>query len=72
MTRGIATREQIDQITANAAALEATVGADRAVIENAKVQLHYATITAPIAGRTGLLAGASGQPRAGQRHRGRS
>lgn len=55
MQRGIATREQIDQITANAAALEATVGADRAVVDNAKLQLDYATITAPIAGRTGLL-----------------
>jgi membrane fusion protein, multidrug efflux system len=55
MTRGIATREQIDQINANAAALEATVGADRAMVDNAKVQLDYATITAPIAGRTGLL-----------------
>jgi multidrug efflux system membrane fusion protein len=55
MTRGIATREQIDQINTNAAALEATVGADRAVVDNAKVQLDYATITAPIAGRTGLL-----------------
>jgi multidrug efflux system membrane fusion protein len=55
MARGIATREQIDQINANAAALEATVGADRAVVDNAKLQLNYATITAPIAGRTGLL-----------------
>ena len=31
------------------------VGADRAAVENAKVQLDYATITAPFAGRTGLL-----------------
>jgi multidrug efflux system membrane fusion protein len=53
--RGIATREQVDQILTNAAALEATLGADRAAVENAKVQLDYATITAPFAGRTGLL-----------------
>ena len=53
--RGIATHEQVDQMTANAAALDATVAADRAAIENAKVQLQYATITAPIAGRTGAL-----------------
>ena len=53
--RGIATREQVDQIMSNAAALEATLGADRAAVENAKVQLDYATITAPFAGRTGLL-----------------
>src|SRR5262249_52901719 len=43
------------QITTQAAALEATVNADRAAVENAKVQLDYATITAPISGRTGLL-----------------
>src|SRR5262245_35925302 len=36
--RGIATREQVDTAAANRAALEATVGADRAAIENARVQ----------------------------------
>ena len=41
--------------TTSAAALEATVAADRAAVENAKVQLQYATIAAPIAGRTGAL-----------------
>jgi membrane fusion protein, multidrug efflux system len=53
--RGIATREQLDQMTANAAALDATVAADRAAVENARVELQYATIMAPIAGRTGAL-----------------
>jgi len=53
--RGIATREQVDQMTSNAAALDATVGADRAAVDNAKVQLDYATISAPISGRTGAL-----------------
>src|SRR5262245_6457004 len=53
--RGIATREQVDQMTTQAAALEATVAADRANVESAKVQLAYATIEAPISGRTGLL-----------------
>jgi multidrug efflux system membrane fusion protein len=38
-----------------AAALEATVAADRANVENATVQLTYATIKAPMSGRTGLL-----------------
>ena len=37
------------------AALNATVDADKAAVENAKVQLQYATITAPISGRTGAL-----------------
>src|ERR1043166_2630115 len=53
--RGIATREQVDTSQTGAAALNATVEADRAAVENAKVQLQYATITAPIAGRTGAL-----------------
>ena len=55
MQRGISTHEQVDQIVANAAALEATVAADRAAVENAKVQLQYATIRAPLTGKTGLL-----------------
>src|SRR3954469_14631197 len=53
--RGIATREQVDQFTTQAASLDATVAADRANIQSAKVQLDYATIEAPISGRTGLL-----------------
>jgi len=53
--RGIATREQVGTMTTNAAALEATVGADRAAVENAKVQLQYATIASPLSGRTGAL-----------------
>jgi multidrug efflux system membrane fusion protein len=54
-TRGIATREQADQSRTLAAALDATLQADRAAVENATVQLQYATIAAPIAGRTGAL-----------------
>ena len=53
--RGIATREQVDTTSTAVSALEATVGADRAAIENATVQLQYATIKAPISGRTGVL-----------------
>src|SRR5262249_21370814 len=53
--RGIATKEQLETARTAATALEATVGADRAAVENARVQLQYATIYAPIAGRTGAL-----------------
>src|SRR5204863_518499 len=53
--RGIATREQAETARTAAEALEATVAADRANIENAKVQLDYATISSPLDGRTGLL-----------------
>lgn len=53
--RGIATKEQVEQNATNATALDATVAADRAAVENARVQLQYATISAPISGRTGVL-----------------
>ena len=53
--RGIAPREQADTSRTAVAALNATVAADRAAVENAQVQLQYATITAPISGRTGAL-----------------
>lgn len=53
--RGIATREQADTAATSVNALNATVAADRAAVENARVQLQYASITSPIAGRTGAL-----------------
>jgi membrane fusion protein, multidrug efflux system len=53
--RGIAPRDQMETARASANALEATLAADRAAVENARVQLQYATVTAPITGRTGAL-----------------
>ena len=53
--RGIAPREQADTAKTSVAALNATVEADRAAVTNAKIQLQYATITAPLTGRTGQL-----------------
>jgi multidrug efflux system membrane fusion protein len=53
--RGIAAREQADTSRASLAALNATVAADKAALENAKVQLEYATINAPLTGQTGAL-----------------
>jgi multidrug efflux system membrane fusion protein len=53
--RGIATREQVDQMSASATALDATVEADRAALESAKVQLSYSRIVSPLSGRTGKL-----------------
>ncbi len=49
------TRQQYDQIRTNAAALEATLKADRAVIENNRVQVQYCSVYSPIGGRTGSL-----------------
>lgn len=53
--RGIATREQLDTSRTDMSARNAVVTADRAAVESARVQLDYATIRAPIAGRTGAL-----------------
>ena len=53
--RGIVAREQRDNARTSVARLEATLAADRAAVENAKVQLEYATIRSPISGRTGAL-----------------
>ncbi len=44
----------LDTQRATVAQLEATVQADEAAIENAKAQLSYTHITAPIDGRTGI------------------
>jgi len=49
------TKEQYDQIIATAAALRAGVAADQASVDNARLQLAYCTITAPVEGRTGNL-----------------
>ena len=49
------TQSQADQAQAQAAALSAQTQADSATIENARVNLGYTTIRAPIRGRTGSL-----------------
>ena len=49
------TKSQADQADAAAGALRATVQADSAAVENAKLNLAYTTIRAPIEGRTGSL-----------------
>jgi multidrug efflux system membrane fusion protein len=53
LDRDLIARQQYDQAHANAAALAATVKADRAVVENARLQLSYTLIRAAIRGRTG-------------------
>ena len=69
VTRELVAREQYEQLQTNLAAMEATVQADRAAVENAqaseraaqanvdtaKLQLAYTEIRAPIDGRTGNL-----------------
>ena len=49
------THSQADQAEATAASLRATLVLDSSAIESARIMLGYATITAPISGRTGGL-----------------
>ncbi len=49
------TREQYDRIAADTASSSATVKADEAAVEAARLQLEYCTIRAPLTGRTGSL-----------------
>lgn len=51
--QGIVPREQYDQYLATASSAKATVAADEAAIQTAKIQLSYCSIPAPISGVTG-------------------
>ena len=53
--KGYVAQEQYDQIRDQRCCLEATVNADKAVVENARLQLKYCYIYSPINGRTGNL-----------------
>src|SRR5882672_4269508 len=53
-TREFATRQSVDTQKATVAQFEAALQGDQAAIDNARVQLGYTTITAPISGRTGI------------------
>jgi multidrug efflux system membrane fusion protein len=53
-SRQFATQQSVDTQKALVAQLEATIKGDEAAIENARVQLGYTTVTAPLTGRTGI------------------
>lgn len=53
--QGFISKEQFDQVTTDAAALRATLHAEEAARDVAKLNLSYCTITAPINGRIGEL-----------------
>ena len=50
--RGIVSAQQRDQLVANAKALQATVEADRAALDRARLNLGYTKIHSPIDGKT--------------------
>jgi membrane fusion protein, multidrug efflux system len=49
------TAQQYEQMRTNAAATQATLAGSRAAVDQARLNLQYATIRAPITGRTGSL-----------------
>jgi membrane fusion protein, multidrug efflux system len=49
------TAQQYEQVQTNAASTQATLAGSRAAVEEARLNLQYATIRAPITGRTGSL-----------------
>lgn len=58
--KGYVSTEQAEQAETKVATLAATIKADEAAVENARLQLEYCTIYAPIDGRTGELPVAEG------------
>jgi len=54
-SEGYVSREAYDKAVTDAAALRATVRADEAAVESARLQLSYCSITAPISGRAGAI-----------------
>lgn len=58
--RDAVARQQFDAATAAAAALEATVKADEAAIQSARVALGYTRLYAPMDGRSGAVAARPG------------
>jgi multidrug efflux system membrane fusion protein len=56
LKREFITRQEYDVAVTSAKSLEATVQAGQANVEQARIQLEYARIVAPIGGRTGQLA----------------
>ena len=55
LKREFITQQEFDVAVTSTKSLEATVAADRALLEQARIQLEFARIHAPISGRTGAL-----------------
>ena len=54
MEKDYITRQEYDVAATQAKMLEATADANRAIVEQAQLQLAYTQISAPISGRTGV------------------
>jgi len=53
--QGVVSKQQVDAAGAAANAMAATVAADKAAVETAKINLEYTSIYSPINGRTGTV-----------------
>lgn len=53
--QGVVSKQQVDAAAAAANAMSATVAADKAAVETAKINLEYTSIYSPIDGRTGAI-----------------
>ncbi len=60
MEKDYVTRQEYDVAATQAKALESTVNANKAALEQAQLQMSYAHMAAPISGRTGSLSVRSG------------
>jgi membrane fusion protein, multidrug efflux system len=52
---GVVSKQQVDAAVATYNAMQASVAADRAAVETARINLEYTKIFSPIDGRTGLV-----------------
>jgi membrane fusion protein, multidrug efflux system len=55
VAKDFVTREEHDRVQAQARALQAGLAADRAAVSDARLQLSYAAVRSPIAGRAGRV-----------------
>jgi membrane fusion protein, multidrug efflux system len=55
LKEGVVSAQEYDRFTSEAEAADAAVAADKAAVEQAKLQLTYTSIYAPVAGTTGNL-----------------
>jgi len=55
LKREFITRQEFDVAVTSVKSLEATVAADRAMVDQSRIQVEFARIRAPISGRTGAL-----------------
>lgn len=55
LQRGLAARSDRDALATQYAMFQAAIASDTAALEEAKLQLQYTTIVAPVSGRTGAL-----------------